>query len=160
MNGPVDELPFVDEHAVVVDAPAGAVWQVLGGSLPHGPMVEFFAARVLGASPPATGGDPLVAGSTIPGFRVSEASAGRRLVLTGRHRFSDYALVFELDEHDGATRLSARSLARFPGVRGTAYRALVIGSRGHRVLVRRWLRRIRETAEAIDNSRPATQEDT
>ncbi|HEX7717212.1 MAG TPA: hypothetical protein VF416_07975, partial [Marmoricola sp.] len=66
-------------------------------------------------------------------------------------RFSDYALVFELDEHDRATRLTARSLARFPGVRGTAYRALVIGSRGHRVLVRRWLRRIRDAAERTEN---------
>ena len=157
MSGPVAELPFVDEHAIVVDAPALAVWRAVGASLPRGPLVDLFAGRLLGASPSGAHGDPLLEGSSIPGFRVNEAIPGRRLVLAGRHRFSDYALVFELDEHDRATRLTARSLARFPGVRGTAYRALVIRSRGHRVLVRRWLGRIRDAAERTENH--ATRED-
>ncbi|MDQ6710077.1 MAG: hypothetical protein M3Z11_05920 [Candidatus Dormibacteraeota bacterium] len=65
-----------------------------------------------------------------------------RLALRGAHRFSTYALVFELDAN-GATActLRAQSWAAFPGLAGRAYRALVIGTGGHRLVVRRLLRR-------------------
>jgi hypothetical protein len=36
----------------------------------------------------------------------------------------------------------ARTWAEFPGPAGAAYRALVIGSGGHRLVVRRMLRRV------------------
>jgi hypothetical protein len=146
----VSDPDFVDEHRVLVSAPAPAVWEALGASLRP---VEragrgFFARRVLGAVPGAAHGDPLVQGSTLPGFGVREAVPERRLVLAGEHRFSDYLLVFTLEERGTATQLSARSDARFPGLRGRVYRALVIGSGAHQVIVRRWLERIRASAEA------------
>jgi hypothetical protein len=40
------------------------------------------------------------------------------------------------------TRLRATTWAAFPGVAGTVYRALVIGTGGHRIVVRRILKRI------------------
>jgi len=140
-------LPYVDRHDVVVRAPALVVWQAVGRCLPRDASTRV-AAVILGTVPPRGHGDPLSVGGAIPGFEVVEAEAGRRLVLAGRHRFSDYALVFELRDEGAATRLAAITHARFPGIHGRAYRALVIGSGAHRVLVRRWLRRIRSVAEA------------
>lgn len=145
-NDDVADLPLVDEHAVTVPAPADAVWRALGASLPRSRAAGLYAAAV-GARDSRPLGDPLVAGSGVPGFSVREAVPRRRLVLTGRHRFSRYALVFDLEERDGSTRLTARTRALFPGTGGRAYRALVIGSGAHRVLVRRWLRRIGAAAE-------------
>jgi hypothetical protein len=69
-------------------------------------------------------------------------------VLTGRHRFSRYALILTLAEQPDGTMLCARTQASFPGLHGSLYRALVIGSGAHRVLVRRLLRTIRRSAEA------------
>jgi hypothetical protein len=88
------------------------------------------------------------AGSTVVGFRVESALAPARLALVGRHRFSSYALTFELDEVGaGRTRLRAISAAEFPGAAGGVYRALVVGTRGHVVAVRRLLAGIRARAE-------------
>jgi hypothetical protein len=86
-------------------------------------------------------------GYTLPGFAVAEINAPKRLELRGGHRFSNYALVFELDATNlaGCT-LRAQTWAEFPGLTGRAYRALVIGSRGHRVVVRRMLRRVARRA--------------
>ena len=83
------------------------------------------------------------AGATLPGFQVEQACPPSRLALAGRHRFSRYALVFELeDTSPEGTRVRARSWGVFPGVRGRSFRALVIGTGAHRVVVRRLLRRI------------------
>jgi len=139
-------LPFVDEHRVEVAAPALVVWQKLGESLRAG-TITGAGARLLGAEPSRAEGDPLTAGSTIPGFGVREAVPGQKLVLAGRHRFSDYTLTFTLVDDNGTTQLAARTDAAFPGL-GRVYRALVIGSGGHRALVRRWLERIRRAAES------------
>jgi hypothetical protein len=139
-------LPRVDEHSVLVRAAAPVVWAALGASMPGSRPSAWYAVAV-GAADRRRSGDPLITGATLPGFSVREAVPGRRLVLTGRHRFSDYALVFTLDDRDGGTRLAAESRARFPGTGGRVYRALVIGSGAHRLLVRRWLRRIRSAAE-------------
>ncbi|WP_238815912.1 hypothetical protein [Nocardia brasiliensis] len=86
--------------------------------------------------------------STVPaGFGLDAAEEPSRLALSGRHWFSRYALIFELDEQGAnRTRLRARSLANFPGPHGKIYRALVIGSGGHRLVVRRMLRRIEAAA--------------
>jgi hypothetical protein len=140
-------LPFIDEHAVRIHAPAVEVWRLLGGSLSR-QIGSRAVAVVLGTVPARAHGNPLTSGAAIPGFRVVEADPGRRLALAGRHRFSDYALTFVLVEQDGGTRLAARTDARFPGLRGHAYRALVIGSGMHRLVMRRWLERIRKAAEA------------
>jgi len=135
-------LPFVDAHHITVRAPASAVWDRLGANLRGAQRASRLPAMVLGTVPGVGTGDPLSVGSALPGFEVKEAVPGRLLVLAGRHRFSEYELVWTLDEDDGVTRLGATTYARFPGIRGRIYRGLVIGSRGHRLLVRRWLRRI------------------
>jgi hypothetical protein len=64
-------------------------------------------------------------------------------VLEGRHPFSRYALVFLIDAREGGgCRARAQTWAAFPGPQGRLYRALVIGSGMHAVLVRRMLRRL------------------
>jgi hypothetical protein len=79
---------------------------------------------------------------------VQDAVPGNRLVLAGHHRFSEYTLNLTLAEWARGTRLSASTYARFPGIRGRLYRAMVLGTRGHRVLLMRLLRGVRRTAEA------------
>ncbi len=82
------------------------------------------------------------------GFTVAERLAPRRLVLTGSHWFSRYELAFALDETAAErTRITAESRAEFPGIAGRIYRALVIGSGGHVLVVRALLRRIAAAAE-------------
>jgi hypothetical protein len=78
---------------------------------------------------------------------VAEAVPGRRVRLTGRHRFSQYAFILTLVTQPDSTMLSARTHAEFPGLRGSVYRRLVIGSGVHRVLVARLLRAVRRQAE-------------
>jgi hypothetical protein len=102
--------------------------------------------RLLGLTPAQSRGQrsgALQPGDALPGFAVAEADAPQRLALRGRHRFSRYALTFELDPagETGCT-LRARTWAEFPGLAGRVYRALVIGSGGHRLVVRRLLRDI------------------
>ncbi len=60
-------------------------------------------------------------------------------MLSGRHRFSRYALVFELEPTGEHTVLKALTYAVFPGVHGRVYRLLVISSRAHVVATRRML---------------------
>ena len=87
-------------------------------------------------------------GATIPGFIVSRSVAPAVLALVGEHRFARYALIFRIDETAaGPVRLRAETRAEFPGRRGRVYRALVIGTKGHRLIVRSVLRSIRNAAE-------------
>lgn len=83
----------------------------------------------------------------MPGFHVAAARAPEELWLAGGHRFSDYALIFRLEPSGGGTFLRAETRAEFPGLHGTAYRALVIGTRGHVLATRRILRAVRDRAE-------------
>jgi hypothetical protein len=54
----------------------------------------------------AAGPRPLATGSTIPGFHVAAAEEPRELALAGRHRFSEYSLVFRLEDlGEAGTRL-------------------------------------------------------
>jgi hypothetical protein len=109
-----ERLPFVDEHAIDVGAPPPRVWEALRRTAPS------------------------------TGFHVTESAAPRRLVLEGRHPFSKYALVFLIDAREGGgSRARAQTWAAFPGPQGRIYRALVIGSGMHAVMVRRMLRRLR-----------------
>jgi hypothetical protein len=153
MRSSPQTLPFVDAHHVTVAAPATAVWDELGANLRGGVRLGRLPSLLLGTDPSVGEGDPLSAGSTLPGFAVLESVPGRLLVLVGRHRFSEYELVWTLEEADGVTVLGATTYARFPGVHGRLYRALVIDSRGHRLLVRRWLRRIRDAATVTGHDR-------
>ena len=70
-----DDLPWVDEHASEIDAPASVVWPALlrtvermtaGGAAPR-------YARAVGCADTEAGGPrPLEVGSTVPGFHVAE----------------------------------------------------------------------------------------
>lgn len=143
-------LPFIDEHAADVAASPDAVWRAIGRIMGRQsrPPVRLLAGMVLGTDPRGTTGEPLAAGSTIPAFRVAAAVPGKRVVYAGRHRFSEYELIFELATHEEGTRLRALSYARFPGPHGRAYRALVIGSGIHPKAVRQMLRSIAHAAES------------
>jgi hypothetical protein len=147
MNPDLARLPFIDEHDVLVAASADSVWHLLGASLGSSGSVARLLVTLLAAVPSSRSGDSLSQGATMPGFDVAEAVPGDRLVLAGRHRFSEYALIFVLADEPGGTRLSALTHARFPGIRGELYRTAVIRSGAHRVLVMRLLRGIRRAAE-------------
>ena len=145
-----DRLPHVDEHDTTIEARPGAAWdallRVVEGSFAS-PRAGR-GARLLGcADLEAAGPRPLAAGSSLPGFHVERAEPARELALRGSHRFSDYALIFRLDELDGGlTRLRAETRASFPGLKGRVYRALVIGTRGHVLVVRCLLGAVRRRA--------------
>jgi hypothetical protein len=145
------ELPWIDEHDAEIAAPAAAVWPALlrtvermtaGGAAPR-------YARAVGCADSEAGGPrPLEVGSTLPGFHVAELAPERLLVLAGSHHFSDYALGFRLEPAGaGRTRLVAETRAVFPGLKGRAYRAAVIGTRMHVLVTRRVLRGVARRVE-------------
>jgi hypothetical protein len=140
----LDALPRIDEHSAVIDRGIQATW----ASLLHVVEASFSSrlgprfTRALGCADTSAGGPrPLVPGSTLPGFQVAEVSAPHKLVLLGSHRYSRYALSFALEDldEDRRTRLRAETRAEFPGVKGTIYKSLVIGSRIHVLVTRRIL---------------------
>lgn len=150
------ELPFIDEHSRQIDAPDEAVWSALLGALGRSfAGLPDWLASAWGLRPRTrTGGweRAAVLGDTLPGFEVVEAEPPRVLVLRGGHRFSEYELRFDLDcPARSRTRLRAQTSAAFPGVSGTLYRALVIGTGGHRIAVRRLLSGVAARAEAPRN---------
>lgn len=152
-------LPHIDEHRVEIEAPPAAAWsallRVLDGSFDSASTSKF--ARLLGcADTAASGPRPLTDGSTVPGFHVEAAKHNSELALRGRHRFSDYALIFRLDELNGdCTRLRAETRAVFPGLRGAAYKALVIGTRGHVLVTRRLLNAVKRRANSTAQPTPS-----
>jgi len=152
-------LPYVDQHAVEVGAGVGETWAALlvaaersfaGGAAPR-------VARALGCEDTAAAGPrPLAVGAAIPGFHVAlaqppgngDADAPAELALAGRHRFSRYALIFRVEPRPGGgSRLRAETRAEFPGLHGAAYRALVIGTRGHVLVTRHLLGAVKRRAE-------------
>jgi hypothetical protein len=122
-------LPYIDEHVISVEANRADTWSALLMLWCHDPH-DASAVRTRF-------------------FSLDETVPMHRLALTGRHPFAVYRLVFELDdEGPGRTRLCARTWADFPGFHGKVYRALVIGTGGHRIAVRRLLKRIAAEARA------------
>jgi hypothetical protein len=146
----VDHLPHIDEHSISIEADPDVTWEallrVVEGS--SGSASTGRVARLLGcADTQRSGPRPLAKGSTFPGFHVESAQRPRMLSLAGRHRFSNYALIFRLDEGGaGRTVLRAETRAEFPGLEGSVYRALVIGTRGHVLVTRRLLRSAKQSA--------------
>jgi hypothetical protein len=132
VTGEVGDLPFVDEHRITIEAPREVVWPRLRGYVDRMLAANEggLLTRLLGAEPSA-------------GFEVSDAVPDERVVLTGQHRFSRYALTLELDASGAHTVLRARTNAAFPGPHGRVYRLLVISSRAHVVATRRILASIR-----------------
>lgn len=121
----MERLPYIDEHAISIHASTTETWSALLRKMCRNPA------------------DP----TTVPtGFTLEEAAAPRRLALKGRHLFAAYRLVFELDPEPAGVRLRALTFANFPGLRGSVYRALVIGSGGHKIVVRRILRQVAAAA--------------
>jgi hypothetical protein len=138
------DLPFVDEHDAVVDAPAHEVFLAVamrvGRAFEGGVIGRAFSALVGCVHRGASFTVPPVEGQEVNGFRVAKVVAPRELILEGRHRFAAYRLSFFVDPTaEGGSRLRARTDAVFPGVRGACYRALVIGSGAHAFIVRRML---------------------
>ncbi len=131
----VSELPHIDDHELRIDAPADVVYPVLREYVDSiGAKEERVLALLLGTDPPS-------------GFGVVEEVPGRLVRLAGRHRFSRYQLLFELDDVPGGTILRARSYGEFPGLRGRVYRAAVIGSRGHVLATRHLLKQVQRRVD-------------
>jgi hypothetical protein len=148
---PGSSLPYVDELPIEIGADREATWAALlkvvegtfASARGRGP------ARLLGCEDTVPSGPrPLAQGSAFPGFHVERAEPLSELALTGCHRFSTYLLRFRLEEADpGRTRLIAETRAAFPGLKGSVYRALVIGTRMHVVVTRRILTATKRRAE-------------
>lgn len=129
---PSGALPFVDEHRIGIPAPRDVVWAAL--------------ARFAGSSLRLGSRNPLgwlLGTEPREGFEVIEVVPLEHLCLAGRHRFSRYRLSFELDAAGRGTVVRARTYAQFPGVRGRAYRALVLGTGAHTMATRLMLLSLR-----------------
>lgn len=153
MSPSADRLPHIDEHSATIDADPAVSWDALlhvaeaSVSSRSAPRM----ARLLGcADVDVSGPRPLAAGSAFPGFHVGTAVRLQELALLGSHRFSNYALIFRLEDLDGGrTRLRAETRADFPGLKGQIYRAMVIGTRGHVLVTRRLLNATKRRAEKL-----------
>jgi hypothetical protein len=146
---PIERLPYVDEHAIGVHATERETWDALLETMPR--VLDTATARRVGSLLGVEHRDPVgevgTIGSTLPGFVCARAVEPSVLALLGEHRFSRYALIFRVERTSGGTRLRAETRAEFPGGKGRAYRALVIGTRGHVFAVRRILRAVKRRAE-------------
>jgi hypothetical protein len=143
----MERLPYIDEHSITIEATPERTWELLVGMLGRlGSSVPRPMNRTLGLQPPTRSGSwrgDAQPGDSIPGFGITESEPPKRLELRRGHRFSSYALIFQLEPgKQGKTKLSAQTWAAFPGVTGKLYRAMVIGSRGHRVAVWHMLRQV------------------
>ena len=143
------QLPSVDMHRIRVAAATETVWLALVATLERSldTALALRFAPALGAEPARSDGRFPDAASTLPAFRVVHARPTRELVLAGRHRFATYALTFRIEPAPDGVRLEAETRAAFPGWRGRAYRALVIGTGGHVLVVRRLLRAVKRRSE-------------
>ncbi len=147
----MEPLPRIDEPVRVVAASPERTWRALlavveGTFRPlPGPLASAWGLRQ-----PARTGDwsRPVPGGTVTGFAVAEIDPPRVLTLRGGHRFARYELRFTLERgQPDRVELHARTSAEFPGLSGAAYRALVIGTGGHALAVRRLLDGIARRAE-------------
>jgi len=153
---PLENLPPIDEYEIELDAPAGAAWAALFPTLEESLDTSFarrYSERV-GARDTAASGDLHHPGGTLPGFVVSRSIAPVMLALIGEHAFSKYAVVFRIDMLPGQrSRVRLETRAQFLGRKGRLYRAGVLGTRGHVLVVRRLLRGIRRRAERSASGR-------
>jgi hypothetical protein len=151
MSAETERLPYVDEHSLTVDASPDRTWAALlhvAEATVSSAGAPRYARLVGCADVAAAGPRPLAVGSTFPGFHIAVAEQPAELALAGSHRFSDYALIFRLEElPGGGTRLRAETRAVFPGIKGGIYKGLVIGTRLHVLATRRVLGATKRRAE-------------
>jgi hypothetical protein len=147
---PLEHLPHIDEHGVLVLAPRERVWEALLVTVRNafsGALTER-TAKALGCSETERTGEPGRIGSTIPGFVVARVIEPAVLALEGQHSFSRYGLIFSLGQPgEEETMLRAETRADFPGLKGKVYKTLVIGTHGHVVVVNRLLKKVKKRAE-------------
>ena len=151
----------MDTHEVSAAASPEEVWDALPGALQQAfdRSRAQRLARFLGCDD--QGGDGAFGGrpaETLAGFRVAQSERPREMTLEGSHRFSRYRLAFEIEPAGPGARIRAVTHAEFPGVRGALYRAMVVGSGGHRIVTSRILRSIARRAERAHSYRTAEEE--
>lgn len=147
---PLEHLPHIDEHGMLVHAPREAVWRALIETVPgaFSARASTRVAKALGCEETERSGEPDRIGSTFPGFLVARVIEPAVLALEGQHRFSRYGLIFSLEPTtDDRTLLRAETRAEFPGIKGSIYRALVVRTRGHVVVTMRLLESVKKRAE-------------
>lgn len=129
------DLPFLDEHQRFVLASPSRTWGAL----------DDYVGRLTGSSH----GLLFLLLGTVPrsGFEIVRTDPPREVVLSGRHRFATYRLVFRVDPEGEHARLRALSYAAFPGLHGWAYRTALMVSTGHRRATRNMLRAVVRRAE-------------
>lgn len=151
---PLEQLPPVDEHYIEVEAPAEATYAALFPTLESALGSKFahsYCERV-GAAETETHGDLHHPGGTLPGFTVIRAIAPVMLALSGEHKYAKYAVVFRIDLLPGQrSRVRLETRAQFAPRRGRLYKAAVLGTRGHVLIVNRMLRSIKRRAELSVN---------
>lgn len=152
---PLEHLPHIDEHGTLVLAPREVVWEALLKTVPNSfsAGVSTRVAKGLGCEETEHSGEPDMIGSTFPGFMVARVIEPAVLALEGQHRFSRYGLIFSLEPtKDDRTLLRAETRAEFPGVKGSIYKALVVGTRVHVAATKRLLGGVKKRAErdAVD----------
>ena len=136
-------IPRLDARSIEIDAPPERVWDALVQEPPADGRLQRLGAALLGCRERRAHGPPGERGSTLVGFRVEEAIPPSRLALTGAHRFSTYALTFDIEPASGG---GARLTATTDAVFFAPYRALVVGTGMHARLTDRMLARIRRRA--------------
>ena len=147
---PLEDLPNIDEHGVLVLTPVEQVWAALvdvtssSFARPRAARV----ARALGCAHTEARGPLDRIGSTVPGFFVARVIKPAALALEGEHRFARYGLIWSIEPtKDENALLRAETRAEFPGIKGGLYRTLVIRSGMHVLLVNRLLRAVKRRAE-------------
>lgn len=144
------DLPFIDEFDATIDAPPVAVFQSLCRRIGRG--FEGAAGRaftsVIGCAYRGNSfTNPPIEGQEVNGFRVAKVDEPRELILEGRHRFASYRLSFFIESPgEGRSRLRAKTEAAFPGITGSVYRGLVIGTGAHAFIVKQMLGRVASMA--------------
>jgi hypothetical protein len=153
---PLEALPPIDEHYIDVDAPAEATYAALFPAIERafaGKFAHSYCERV-GAMETEVSGDLHHPGGTLPGFTVTRAIAPVMLALAGEHRFAKYAVVFRIDLLPGQrSRVKLETRAVFTPGKGRIYKAAVIGTHGHVLVVNRMLRAIKRGAERSSDGR-------
>jgi hypothetical protein len=90
-----------------------------------------------------------VKGETLVGFEVEDALRNEMLILSGKHRFATYKLVFLIETGS----LRAQSYAEFYRGLGQCYRLVVISSGAHRIITQRLLRTVCRAASRTEGIR-------